>query len=195
MVYLGKRTSNTKISTNSRTSSHTSFGTRRLSNPLDAENTKNPSITSITDFEEITENSGNFRKFTKEPKKIPKAVCFELLNESVTPYDVLKQCLKWVEEDKLTGIQFENINCIISTSCEGNKKKNRYIIICEDIKTRNTLVNKELVFHEKDPNNSHKLRIYDIAIMEEYKAFLRITKQTDKLQSIILSGGPSLVNI
>ena len=136
-----------------------------------------------SDFEELLNNSF-CRKFPKEPKANPKLVCFDLNSLEITHQEVLFELQKYLPVEKITGIRFENTETIVSANEENKTVKNRWIVTCSDIQARNKLVTKEI----KIRGQSSKVRLYDLANMEDYKLFLRNTNQTDKLQSMMLSG-------
>ena len=97
---------------------------------------------------------------------------------------MLFELQKYLPVEKITGIRFENTESIVSANEENKTVKNRWIVTCSDIQARNKLVTKEI----KIRGQSSKVRLYDLANMEDYKLFLRNTNQTDKLQSMMLSG-------
>lgn len=133
-----------------------------------------------SDFEELLQNS-LCRKFAKEPKPNPKLVCFDLESLEITHQEVLFELQKYLSVDKIVGVRFENMEAIVNANGE-KTIKNRWIITCGDIQARNKLVTKEI----KIKGKQGKIRLYDLANMEDYKLFLRNTNQTDKLQNMML---------
>ena len=185
---MNRRPSSNNFNSNLRRSSGlaNNYGNHRRSSELqNTNNTSSQQQISINDFSDINECNGSYLKFTREPTPDPKSVCIDIPNQDVTPKQILDNCLRFISEEKIIGIRFQNINAIINASDENSSRSNRYIITCEDVISRNKLVNKEFCF-DAVPGKNFKVRVYDVAQMEDYKAFLRITKQTDKLQGIML---------
>merc|ERR1711934_789884 len=130
------------------------------------------------DFDEIMDCGGFIRKFGKEPKPNPKMVCVDFASLNITHKELLREVQRVIPLEKIRGIRFENVEAIIGGEGE---RKNRWIIECVDNPSRNKLVNREFIIQ----GQTGKVRLYGLAVIEEYKQFLRHTKQSDKLQSLL----------
>merc|ERR1712167_23902 len=117
-----------------------------------------------------------------QPK--PKLVCFDLESLEITHQEVLFELQKYLSIDKIAGVRFENVEAIVNANDQAKTIKNRWIVTCTDIQARNKLVTKEIKIRGK----SGKVRLYDLANMEDYKLFLRNTNQTDKLNRMMVMG-------
>ncbi|XP_078494606.1 uncharacterized protein LOC100185697 [Ciona intestinalis] len=168
------------------------------------ESTK-PSKEDLKDLEKST-----IRHFKEMPKSRPKRVCFDYPGIDITHVDVKRAIEKVIpdsfESNKVTFVQFENINVKLGT----RGLNNRWHIELADFTTRNKLIksglelrcarrpNDDLSTLTQLPSNRSRghmqssvkklveVKLYDNVTMEEYKQFLRRTAAEEKLQSVIL---------
>lgn len=146
----------------------------------ETELTDSPKTVSQEEIQDIIQTGDRFRKFSSEPSIQKTSVCFDT-DADFTHKQVLAVITSKIDENLVISIKFENVQAITQNA----NKQNRWIIQCKDNIARNKLVNSEFsVLGEK-----LRIRILDMAVMEDYKLFLRTTKQTDKLQKLVLSSG------
>uniref|UniRef100_H2Z5U8 Uncharacterized protein n=1 Tax=Ciona savignyi TaxID=51511 RepID=H2Z5U8_CIOSA len=152
------------------------------------------------------------RHFAEMPKSRPKRVSFDYPGVDITHVDVKRAIERVIpdsfEANKVTSIQFENVNIKLGTG----GLNNRWLIELADFNTRNKLIKAGLELrclrrHDDDLNTLNQLpsnrsrgtansnaqskmrvevKLHDNVQMEEYKQFLRRTAAEEKLQSVIL---------
>ncbi|KAM4652187.1 uncharacterized protein C19orf81 homolog [Discoglossus pictus] len=124
----------------------------------------------IVEYEALDHEMPCIRKFQKPPASQPLTLCMECLPEKdFSHWDILQAIEQIVpkafEKQRVSRIQFENMNVICGTA----GRKNRWLISLYDFQTRNLFLRTGLAIG----GDCFTLRRHDDITVEDYKLHLK----------------------
>ncbi|KAL8176228.1 UNVERIFIED_CONTAM: hypothetical protein K2H54_026227 [Gekko kuhli] len=124
----------------------------------------------IAEYEALDMEMPCIRKFPRPPAARPLCLCMEIppereMNHAEVLTAVEAAIPNAFEEGLLCSIQFENINVICGTA----GRKNRWLLMVSDFRTRNQLLHTGLMVGQ----DHFPLRRWDDLVMEDYRLHLR----------------------